>query len=177
MNVFSGKVIALVFLAATATASASAAREAEDALRIKTSIYANKKLVTAATAIGFLNRETTVEQTFSTPYQRDIALNEKGQSAEDKMEGRISISVRPFHDGRTLCLRVNIRSHTVVQIHHYRSDALLEVLPSKGGYSAGGDFCDLERTADGLLFSLALGDDENYGEILVTPETPVQGAG
>jgi hypothetical protein len=66
----------LLALALTvATAISSLAQEAEDAYRIRASIYANKALVTAATWVGVLNRATTFKQTFSTPYQRDIALN------------------------------------------------------------------------------------------------------
>lgn len=175
MNNFSRMALALALM--TATTTTSVAQEAEDAFRIRTSIYDNKKLVTTATAVGVLNRTTTVNQTFSTPYQRDIALNGDGKSAEDLLEGRITISVRPFNDGRSLCLNVNIKSDTVDQLHHYRSDALLEVLPSGGSYLSGGDYCDSKKTDEGLLFDLSLGEKDSYGEILITPEKPVQGAG
>ncbi len=165
----------LLALALTvATAISSLAQEAEDAYRIRASIYAKKALVTAATWVGVLNRATTVKQTFSTPYQRDIALNENGKSAEGTLEGEVTMMVRPFQHRGALCLNVEINSHTVSQLHHYHSDALLEVLPGGGGYAVSGDYCDFEQTEDGLLYSLSHSDNEDYAEILVTSEKPVE---
>jgi hypothetical protein len=163
----------LILAQAAAFASPSLAQEAEDAYRIRASIYAGKALVTAASWVGVTNRETTVRQTFSTPYRRDTALSEAGRSADGTLEGEVRIVVRPFeHDGG-LCLDVEIDSRTVSRLHHYRGDALLEVLPGGGRFGAGGDYCDYEETADGLLFDLSHGDEEDYGEILVRPETPI----
>lgn len=175
MSIPSRTLLALALTAATATSSL--AQEAEDAYRIRASIYAKNALVTAATWVGVIDRTTTVKQTFSTPYRRDIALNENGKSVEGTLEGEVTMVVRPFNHRGALCLDVKIDSHTVSQLHHYRSDALLEVLPGGGMYGAGGDYCDFEETAEGLLFSLSHGDDEDYGEILVTPEKPVKEAG
>lgn len=169
---------ALLALALTvATATASLGQEAEDTYRIRASIYAKAALVTAATWVGVIDRTTTVKQTFSTPYRRDIALNENGKSVEGTLEGEVTMVVRPFNYRGALCLNVEINIHTVSQLYHYRSDALLEVLPGGGGYGVSGDYCDFEQTADGLLFNLSHGDDEDYGEILVTPEKPVKEAG
>ncbi|UXN75827.1 hypothetical protein N8D56_26745 (plasmid) [Devosia sp. A8/3-2] len=174
MIISSRTLFALALTAATATSSL--AQEAETAYRIRASIYSKKALVTAATWVGVMDRTTTVEQTFSTPYQRDIALSENGKSVEGTSEGEVRMVIRPFDHRGSLCLDVEINSHTVSQLHHYRSDTLLEILPGGGGYAATGDYCDFRETADGLLFNLSTGDAEDYGEILVTPENPVEQA-
>lgn len=160
-----------------ATATSSLGQEAEDAYRIRASIYANADLITAATWVGVRDRTTTLEQTFSTPYRRDTALSQDGVSVEDTLKGEVVMTVRPFHHRGALCLDVEINIHTVSQLYHYRSESLLEVLPGGGGYGASGDYCDFEQTAEGLLFSLSHGNDKDYGEILVTPEKPVAGPG
>jgi hypothetical protein len=175
MNIVRRTLLALSLTITTATSSL--AQEAEDAYRIRASIYAKATLVTAATWVGVINRTTTLKQTFSTPYTRDIALNQKGESVEGVLEGEVMMAVRPFNNRGALCLNVDINVHTVSQLYHYRSDAVLEVLPGGGGYGASGDYCDYEQTADGLLFSLSHGDDEDYGEILVKPEQPVKDGG
>ncbi|WAJ27806.1 hypothetical protein [Antarcticirhabdus aurantiaca] len=163
-------VLALVL----AFASPSPAQDAEDAYRIRASIYAGKALVTAASWVGVKNRRTTVKQTFTTPYRSAVALSEAGRSADGTLDGEVTMMVRPFEHAGGLCLDVEISSHTVSQLHHYRSESLLEILPGGGGYGAGGDYCDYEETAEGLLFNLSHGDEEDYGEILVRPETPVR---
>jgi hypothetical protein len=170
MSIPSRTLLALALTAVTVTLSL--AQEAEDAYRIRASIYAKKALVTAATWVGVIDRTTIVKQTFGTPYQRDIALNENGKSVEGILGGEVTMAIRPFNHRGALCLNVEINSHTVSQLHHYRSDALLEILPGGESFGAGGDYCDFEETAEGLLFNLAHGEDENYGEILVTPERP-----
>ncbi|MDP0930044.1 hypothetical protein Q0601_22935 [Paracoccus onubensis] len=164
----------LGFALLTTTTTALPAQEAEDAYRIRASIYANETLVTVATWVGVMGRSTTVKQTFSTPYQRGTALNENGKSVEGILEGEVTIVVRPFHHSGALCLNVEINSHTVSQLHHYRSDALLEILPGGSSYGAGGDYCDFTETADGLLFNLSHGDEEDYADILVVPEKIVK---
>lgn len=44
------------------------------------------------------------------------------------------------------------------------------------GMRLAGGYCDSEQTADGLLYNLSHGDEEDYGEILVTAEKPVKEA-
>ena len=108
---------------------------------------------------------------------RDIPLNENGKSVEGTLEGEFTMVVRRFNYRGALCLNVEIDVNTASQLYHDRSDALLEVLPGGGGYGASGDYCDFEQTADGVLFSLTPGNDQDYGEILVTSQEPAARAG
>lgn len=169
--------IVLAFGMALASAAPGFTQEAEHAYRMRASIYAEKALVTAASWVGVKGRKTIIKQTFSTPYQRDIALNKAGKSAEGIMEGDITIVVRPFEDRGTLCLDVEIASYSVSNIHHYRSESMLEILPGGASFLAGGSYCDSEKAAGGQLFNLSLADNDNYAEIFVVKEQPIDGAG
>lgn len=167
---------ASVLTLAALLSGGAAAQTPEKAHRLRITVQADGAIVAAATWLGVEGRTSKITHSFETPYQRDLALGPDGADAEGILDGTLDISVRPFRYQGTLCLDVELHGRTAGDLHHYRSDSLLEILPAMDSYSLTGSFCDSRAQDGGLIYSLDVGRPEDgFGTtIFVSPAVPVK---
>lgn len=111
-----------------------------------------------ASWVAYEGREASLTQQATSPYTSALDLKGGADGKEDDIETSLKMTAKLWRPDDELILRVELNSHFPVHMNRYRSDRLLEELPTNGSCSLGGDFEGV-KDGTGWRFDLNLNPD------------------
>lgn len=113
-----------------------------------------------ASWVVYEDREASITQHAKSPYTSALDLKGGPNGKEGSLETSLEMTARFWRLDGEVILRVELASNFPVHLNRYRSDTLLEELPTNGGCSFGGDY-DGVKDGDGWRFDLNLHPDDD----------------